>query len=153
MVLVASLLVFGVVCAIAAWFVVREAARLGAEPPPPVFDMDEAYDWVVAQLPDDVAATLTPDDVRRILDLQFEFFRGRGVMGNGSSAHAPSDVVVNATEVVTYILARARETGDEYLPEQLYAVVETQFAYMREIGSIGGIADPPHHGRGESDIN
>jgi hypothetical protein len=145
-VLVASLLVFGLVCAVAAWFVAREAARLSAEPPPPVFDMDEAFEWVVEQLPDDVAATLTPDDVRRILDFQLEYFRGRGVTGNGSSPHPPAQVVVNAAEVVAFILDRARDTGEEYLPEQVYAVVETQFAYMRAIGSIGGVA-----GDGESD--
>ena len=48
--LVALLIVLGVVGAVAAWFVTREAARLAYEPPPPVFDMDEAYDWVVEHL-------------------------------------------------------------------------------------------------------
>ncbi len=86
MVLVATLLVFGVACAIAAWFVTREAARLSYEPTPPVFDADEAFDWVVARVPDDVAATLTPADVRRILDLQLEYFRRKGVTGNGSTS-------------------------------------------------------------------
>jgi len=138
--LVAALLVFGLVCAVAAWFVSREAARLSAEPPPPVFDVEEAYDWVVARVPDDVAATLTPSDVRRILDLQLEFFRRKGVTGNGSSAHPPGDVIVGATETVDYILVQARQAGTEYLPEQIYAVVETQLAYLREIGAVGGAA-------------
>ena len=62
----------------AAWFVIREAGRLAAEPPPPVFDMEEAFDWVVAHLPDLVAATLTTEDVRRILDFQLEFFQRKG---------------------------------------------------------------------------
>ena len=109
--LVAALLVFGLACAVAAWFVSREAARLSVEPPPPVFDIDEAYDWVVARVPDDVAATLTPNDVRRILDLQLEFFRRKGVTGNGSSSNPPGDVVVGATETVEYILGRARRVG------------------------------------------
>jgi hypothetical protein len=138
--LVASLLVFGIACAIAAWFVAREAARLSVEPPPPVFDVDEAFDWVVARVPDDVAATLTPEDVRRILDLQLEFFRRKGVTGNGSSSQPPGEVVVGAAETVDYILDRARETGEAYLPEQVYPVVETQLAYLREIGAIGGSA-------------
>jgi hypothetical protein len=140
MVLVAALLVFGVACAIAAWFVSREAARLSAEPPPPVFDIEEAYDWVVARVPDDVAATLTPRDVRRILDLQMEFFQRKGVAGNGSSQHAPADVVVGASETVDYILQRANAQGEEYLPEEIHAVVETQLAYLREIGAVGGAA-------------
>ena len=142
--LVAALLVFGLACAIAAWFVIREAGRLAVEPPPPVFDIDEAYDWVVAHLPDVVAATLTPDDVRRILDLQLEFFRRKGVTGNGSSAHPPGDVIVGGAETVDYILGRAAATGEEYLPEQVHAVVETQLAYLRAIGAVGGAG---RHGR------
>ena len=66
MALVIGLLVIGFACGIAAWFVIREAGRLAAEPPPPVFDMDEAFEWVVEHLPDLVAATLTPGDVRRV---------------------------------------------------------------------------------------
>ena len=135
--LVALLIVLGVVCAVAAWFVTREAARLAYEPPPPVFDMDEAYDWVVEHLPDLVAATLTPDDVRRILDFQMEFFKRKGVTGNGSSANPPGDVVVGGSETVEYILDRARTTGEEYIPEQVNAVIETQLAYLRASGAVG----------------
>jgi hypothetical protein len=141
MVLVAALLVFGLVCAIAAWFVAREAGRLSYDPPPPVFDADEAFEWVVAHVPDDVAATLTPADVRRILDLQVEFFQRKGVTGNGSSRHPPAEVIVGTSETVDYIVERAAATGEAYLPEQIYAVVETQLAYMREIGAVGNAAD------------
>ena len=47
MALVTALVVIGIACAIAAWFVIREAGRLASEPPPPVFDPEEAYEWVV----------------------------------------------------------------------------------------------------------
>jgi hypothetical protein len=143
MALVTALLVIGIACGIAAWFVVREAGRLAAEPPPPVFDPEEAYDWVVEHVPDAVAASLTPADVRRILDFQMEYFQRRGVTGNGSSAHPPGDVIVGGAETVDYILDRSRTTGEEYLPEQVHAVIETQLAYLREIGAIGPPADSP----------
>jgi len=136
-VLVTAVLVVGIACGIAAWFVVREAGRLAVEPPPPVFDLEEAYDWVVEHVPDAVAATLTPQDVRRILDFQLEFFQRKGVAGNGSSAHPPGDVVVGGAETVEYILARASETGEPYLPEQVHAVIETQLDYLRAIGAVG----------------
>ena len=48
MALVAAFLVFGVVIAIAAVIVVREAGRMTKEPPPVLFSMDEAYDFVIA---------------------------------------------------------------------------------------------------------
>ena len=143
MVLVTALLVVGVACGIAAWFVVREAGRLAVEPPPPVFDLEEAYDWVVEHVPDAVAATLTPHDVRRILDFQLEFFQRKGVAGNGSSPHPPGDVVVGGAETVEYILTRASETGEPYLPEQVHAVIETQLDYLRAIGAVGPQADEP----------
>lgn len=137
MVLVGGLFAFGLVLAIAAFVVTREAGRLAKEPPPPLFSMDEALEWIVAKLPDIVAATLTEADVRRILDFQIEFFQRKGVAGNGSTAKPKGDVVVGGSETVEYILERAKETGEEYLPEQVYSVVETQFAYLRAIGAVG----------------
>jgi hypothetical protein len=141
---VAALLVFGLSCAIAAVFVLREAGRLASEPLPPVFDMEEAYDWVVEHLPDDVAATLTPADVRRILDFQLEFLAKKGVTGNGSSPRLRSDVIVGGAEIVDHIVARSGETGEQYLPEQVYGVLDTQLGYLRAIGAVGGAAPPPN---------
>jgi hypothetical protein len=139
MVFVVLFLAIGVVIALAALLVVREAARLAMEPPPPIFDVEEAYEWVVRHVADDVAATLTPDDVRRILDFQLEFFERQGVAGNGSSHHPKREIVVGVAETVAYILERAASTGDAYLPEQVHAVVDVQMAYLR---AIGALSDP-----------
>jgi hypothetical protein len=143
MIWVTALLVLGITCAIGAVVVLREVGRLAAEPPPPVFDMEEAYDWVVEHLPDIVAATLTPADVRRILDFQLEFLAQKGVTGNGSGPHLRSDVIVGGAEIVDHICTRSRETGEEYLPEQVYGVLDTQLGYLRAIGAVGGAAPPP----------
>jgi hypothetical protein len=136
-VLVAGMLAFGLVIGIAAIFVVREAGRIANEPPPALFDPADAYEFVVEQLPDDVAATLTPDDVRRILDLEVEFLKRRGVVGNGSGAHVTGPVVFGGPETTAFIVARASAAGEVYLPEQVEAVVETQLRYLRAIGAIG----------------
>ena len=133
-------LVVGIACAIAAWFVIREAGRMAAEPPPPVFDMEEAYDWVFEHVPDIVAATITPADVRRILGFQLEFLQRSGVTGNGATVHARPGSVVGETEMIDYIVERAAATGEAYLPEQVHGVVETQFAYLRAIGAVGPAA-------------
>jgi len=37
---------------------------------------------------------------------------------------------------------RSAATGEEYLPEQVHAVVETQLAYLRAIGAVGDAAQP-----------
>ena len=134
---VAGFLVVGLVIAIAAFFVTREATRIARQPPPALFHVDDAVDWVVAHVPDDVAATLTPDDVRRILEFQVEFFKRKGVSSNGSTAYPPGPVIIGGSETVDYILARSAETGEAYLPEQVYGVIETQLSYLRAIGAVG----------------
>src|SRR5260221_3209831 len=103
MVLAAGLLAFGLVLAIAAFFVTREAGRLAKEPPPPLFRMDEALEWIVAKLPDVVAATLTEADVRRILAFQIEFFQRKGVAANGSSRKVTGGVPVGGSQTGEYI--------------------------------------------------
>ena len=148
MALVAGFLVFGLVIAIAAVIVVREAGRMTKEPPPVLFSMDEAYDFVVENLPDIVAATLTPDDVKRILAFQWEYFQQTGVSANGSKHHPTAGVmtgvpIIGGDEEVGYILRRAAETGESYLPEQVEAVVATQAEYLRAIGAMSTPAEPP----------
>jgi len=142
-VLVVLLLVVGIAFAIAAWFVIREAGRLTMEPPPVVFSLDEAYEWVVEELPDEVAATLTPADVRRILRLQVDYFDDAGVAihgANGDTPHAPS--IVGAAEVVDYILERSAAEGEEYIPEQVYPVVEILLDDLAATGAVSTPADP-----------
>jgi hypothetical protein len=141
MALIAGFLVIGLVVAIAAVLVIREAGRIAREPPPALFDLEEAHAWVVAHVPDDLAATLTSDDVRRILEFELEYFEKKGVSGNGSGPHAPGPVVVGGAEAVAYIVERAADTGDAYLPEQVYGVLEIQLSYLRAIGAIGPPAD------------
>ncbi len=148
MALVVGFVVVGLVLAIAAVFVFREAARMSERPPEAVFDPDDSFEWVVRHLPDVVAATLTPADVRRILDFQLEFLRLKGVSGNGSSVQPQAPVVFGAAESIDYILDRCAATGEAYLPEQVDAVLECQLAYLQFIGAVGRAATPDETERG-----
>jgi len=141
--LVGGFVAVGLVIAIAAVLIVREAGRLGRNPPPALFDSEDAYDWIVEHLADDVAATLTTDDVRRILDLQIEFFERYGVSPNGTATRSDGPVVIGGVDEVAYIVARSAETGEAYLPEQVDAVVAVQLAYLRAIGAVGPPATAP----------
>jgi hypothetical protein len=139
---VVGFLVLGVVIGIAAFFVSREATRIARQPPPALYHLDDALAWVVEHLPDDVAATLTVDDVQRILEFQVEFFQRKGVSSNGSTAYPPGQVVIGGSETVDYIVERSAAAGEAYLPEQVYGVVDTQLSYLRAIGAIGPPAEP-----------
>src|SRR3954469_8907360 len=122
MIVIFAVLAAGIVFAIAAVVVGREARRLDAVPPRSVFDMDEAVAWVADHLPFEVSAVLTHDDVRRILDWNLQYFRSKGVSGNGSTPHVDAPIVVGGAETVAYVLDRAAASGSEFTPEQVHAV-------------------------------
>jgi hypothetical protein len=138
---VVGFLIVGMVIAIAAFFVTREATRIAKEPPPALYHLDDAEAWVVDHLPDDVAATLTVDDVRRILEFQVEFFTRKGLSSNGSAAYPAGPVVIGGSETVDYIVERCAATGEAYLPEQVSGVIDTQLSYLRAIGAVGPPAE------------
>ena len=128
--------------AIAAAVIGREARRLDAEPPRPVFDPDEAVEWVANHLPFEVGAELTHDDVRRIIGWNLEFFRSKGLSGNGSSLHVETPLVIGGAETVAYVLQKAAAAGADYRPDHVHAVLEAQMSYLEAIGAIGPEAPP-----------
>jgi hypothetical protein len=137
-----SLVVAAVVFAIAAFVIGREARRLDAVPPRPVFDINEAVSWVAEHLPFEMSAVLSHDDVRRIIDLNLEYFRSKGVSGNGSNPHHEGPVVVGGAETVDWVLARAESLGTNYTAAQVHAVLDAQMSYLEAIGAIGPEAPP-----------
>ena len=131
-----------VIFAIAAAVIGREARRLDAVAPNPTFDLDEAVEWVAEHLPYEVSAVLSHDDVRRIIDWNLEFFRLKGVSGNGHGAATEGPVVVGGAETVDYVLARAAALGESYTAAQVHAVLDAQMSYLEAIGAIGPEVDP-----------
>jgi hypothetical protein len=137
MAVVFAVLVLALVFGIAAAVIGREARRLDAVPPNPVFDLNEAVSWVAEHLPFEVSAVLSHDDVRQIIDWNLEYFRTKGVSGNGHSAHTEGPVVVGGAETVDYVLHRAEAVGSPYTAAQVHAVLDAQMTYLEAIGAIG----------------
>ena len=139
MIIVWFLVALALVFAIAAAVVGREARRLDAEPPRAIFDPEEAVEWVANHLPFELSAELSFDDVRRILDWNLEYFRAKGVSGNGSSAPTvgASQIVVGEGEAVAYVMERASVEGSDYTTAQVRAVLDAQMSYLDAIGAIG----------------
>ena len=142
MVVLFAFIVVAIVFAIAAVVIGREARRLDSVPPRPVFDMDEAVAWVSDHLPFDVSAVLSHADVRNIIDWNLEYFRSKGVSGNGSTPHLDGPVVVGGAETVDFVLARAQQVGTSYTAAQVHAVLDAQMTYLEAIGAIGPEAPP-----------
>src|SRR5438132_13932466 len=118
MTLVFTVLDVAVVFAIAAALVGRQARRLGSVPPRPVFDFEDAVAWVCRHVTDEVAAVLTPDDVRQILNWHLEYFRAKGVSSNGQQARSEGPIVVGGRETVDFVLMRPASAGVHYPHEQ-----------------------------------
>ncbi len=138
MVVVIAAVALAAVFVIAAVAIGRESTRLAAEPPRPVFDLDEAVDWVAGEIPFDVAAVLSHDDVRQILQWSLAHLRSRALSGNGSDPVAVGDsVVVGEEESVEYVLDRARAADSHYSRAQVKAVLDAQLAYLQAIGAAG----------------
>jgi hypothetical protein len=137
MAVVYAIIVLVIVFGIAAVVIGREARRLDAVPPNPVFDLNEAVTWVAEHLPFEVSAVLSHDDVRQIIDWNLEYFRTKGVSGNGHSAHTEGPVVVGGAETVDYVLHRAEAVGSPYTAVQVHAVLDAQMTYLEAIGAIG----------------
>ena len=131
-----------IVFIIAAFVIGREARRLDAKPPQPVFDMDEAVHWVADHLPYEVSAVLSYDDVQQIIDWNLEYFRSKGVSGNGSGPHVAGPVIVGGAETVDYVLVKAQTVGEAYTAAQVHAVLDAQMTYLEAIGAIGPEAPP-----------
>jgi hypothetical protein len=136
-------LAVAVVFAVAAVVIGREARRLDAVPPRPTFDLDEAVAFVADRLPFEVSAELSHDDVRRIIDWNLEFFRMKGVSGNGHHVPTEGPVVVGGAETVEYVLRRAAAVGEAYTAPQVHAVLDAQMSYLEAIGAIGPEAESP----------
>jgi hypothetical protein len=141
-ILVFAVVALLIVFVIAAVVIGREARRLGNVPPKPVFDFEEAVEWVCRHVSDDVAAELSPDDVRQIINWHLEYFRLKGVSSNGHGTQSEGPVVVGGAETVDFVLMRAQSAGSTYTPAQVHAVLDAQMTYLEAIGAIGPV-DPP----------
>ncbi len=137
-----GVLALAAIFAIAAVVVGREARRLATRPPGRVFEFEDAVAWVCDHVGPDVAAILSPDDVRRILNWHLEYFRIKGVSSNGASPKVEGPVVVSGAETVDFVLKRAEADGMDYTPAQVHAVLDAQMTYLEAIGAIGPEASP-----------
>ncbi|CAN5217156.1 hypothetical protein BH24ACT1_BH24ACT1_11610 [soil metagenome] len=129
-----------VVFVIAAVAIGRESHRLSAQSPRPVFDLDEAVTWVAEQLPFEVSAVLSHDDVDCILHWHLEHLRRvqAEVPGGDGTGLPPSPFsVVGEQEVVERLLAQASADGFDYTLGQVQAVLEAELAYLELIGAMG----------------
>jgi len=124
---VAAVIVF----VIAAVAIGREGQRLDAQSPRPVFDMDEAVEWIGDRLPLGVSAELSHDDVRQICRWSLDHL----------AVDPDAEVVIGEVESMAYVLVRARDAGHAWTEQQIQAVLDAELAYLQAIGAVGRLRD------------
>lgn len=139
-VVLAALLVF----AVAAVTVGREAFRLGHQPPPTIFDLDEAVEHVADELLEDVQARLTYDEVRILIAAQLEVLQAKGVLAPpGRELKISSDgqhdlpVVVVDDDAVAVLLGEVEDQELDVSDQDVFLVVAALNRYLERIGAVG----------------
>jgi hypothetical protein len=127
--------VFVVVVALVA--VGREAFTLGSQPRQALFDVDEAVDFVADQLPFEVSARITYDDVRALVRFHLEHLAALGAPAERWRAGAGRLVIVDDEEGAEVLMTRAIETGLDLSPTDVAAVLAAELAYFEAIGAVG----------------
>ena len=133
---VAALLVF----AIAAATVGREAFRLGHQPPPTIFDLDEAVEIVADGLPPEAQARLTYDGVRHLIQAELDHLRAKGLFalpGEDVTADGQHDEVVAVDEAVAVVLGAAEQAGLDVTDGDVYLVITGLHEHLADIGAVG----------------
>lgn len=143
MVIATAVITMLIVFAIAAGAVGREAHLLDAVPARPVFDPDEATTWIAEQLPPQVTAALSYDEVALIVQATIDLLRSNAgvVAKTGDVPDAGEDVVVGEEEAVSHAISVTSAAGQTLDPGDVVAVVQGLFAYLEVIGAVGPVKE------------
>jgi hypothetical protein len=105
-----------------------------------VFDLDEAVLSVSERLPDEVTSELSYADVRDLVRWHMADLRAQGLKPP-AALDEPQDpsklTIVDEDASVSSLVARVASEGRSFSREEVEAVVEAHFAYLREIGAVG----------------
>ncbi len=105
-----------------------------------MFDLDEAVLSVSERLPGEVTSELSYADVRDLLRWHMADLRAQGLKP-AAAIEEPQDpsklIIVDEDASVQTLVGRVASEGRTYSREQIGAIVEAHFVYLREIGAIG----------------
>jgi hypothetical protein len=139
------LIAFILVFAIAAVVIGRETHRLDAVTPVPTVDINDAVEWISEELPEDVSAQMSYEDVRDVLLWHVEEMQSVGVAADEGLEGTP--IVIDENWSVNAIALRALAENRTFPKEHIQAVLDAELRYFEAIGAVGPKAivrsDPP----------
>lgn len=136
-VVIAGVVAVLVVVVIALVAVGGEAFTLAAQPRQALFDVDEAVDFVADNVPEEVSARISYDDVRALVRFHLEHLAAVGTPANRWDAARNRLVVVDDEEGAETLMVRAVQSGLDLTSDDVAAVLAAELAYFEAIGAIG----------------
>lgn len=137
MVVAAVVLAVVLVAVIALVAVGREAFTLAAQPKQAIFDVDEAVDFVADNVPDEVSARISYDDVRALVRWHLDHLAASGTPSARWEAGRARLVIVDDEEGAEVLMTRAVQSGLDVSADDVAAVLAAELAYFEAIGAVG----------------
>lgn len=134
-VLIVTLLVVVVVAFIAVGHAVGSTEAM---PRQIVVDSHEAIEFCAQALPDRITASLSYDDLRRLIRLHMEWLQAYHWAPDSSDA---TPIVFEQYDPLAYVMERCHAVDLEVSAEEAAAVIEAHSDYLRVIGALH-IDDP-----------
>ncbi len=100
-----------------------------------IYGVEDSIEFIWLSLGDNRHG-LSRDDIRRILEWEMHYLQQPDLWRDDG---AP---IVGGRAAAAYAQEKSLEFGFSYEPEQIYAVLDLQAAYLEAIGAVGEPANP-----------
>lgn len=119
------------------------SGSLARRPRRSVYDISEAVEVVADQLPDEMTARISYEDVRAVLLFHCDYLAAKGVASDRTADDiGPALVVVPDDEPVAYVLGRVAEAELDLGDDDVVRILDAEVEYYRAIGAIGAQIGP-----------
>ena len=120
--------------------------RLERETTPAVYELESAVGYIADNLPAEVTARLTYDDVRMVVRWHLDWFGTIGLsteygeeLGDQAVAAGESAVAPDEAAVMAVVARSLAEGGPE--PVDVVCILDLQMRYLADIGAVGPRAE------------
>jgi hypothetical protein len=121
----------------------RETFTLRDQPRQALFDLDEAVDRVADDLPFEVSAKLSYEEVRMLLGWYLDLLADAGVPDDRARAAHGELVVVDREGAARTLVGRAGDAGIDANADDVRSVLASADTYFAAIGAIGPQVSAP----------
>jgi hypothetical protein len=98
-----------------------------------VIDVHEAIEFCAEALPGEVTATLSYDELRRLLRLHLEWIQAYHW---APGSEGPTPIVFEQFDALSYVMERVEVTGLEVSEDHAAAVIQAHSDYLQVMGAI-----------------